>query len=918
MDSDGPKRAASLKSHKTLPRNTSTQRESSDSHVSKEVERIERRMSQAQEKSDDISSWIGDSSQVLPDPNLPLTPPSLPKDLEDENIEEQKITGPVPRIEEKTKPTPNTQRTQTPVLQRSPPTPDQTPPRAGQYPRSRIKTHLTPPPTLRQPSSVAESFKTANEHPLSDEETATVTSDRNAKNVETQPMGVGLGLGLELSEGSKTPTVCTPSAVPKIQTLDEPWDENVNVVSDDPFVASELVTVQQMQAPKKHRRRRKRSKATTGRLSTPEDFQASLERDAPLRDRMGKEREVTSSSSVEKFAAQIQWPSASDDLGAIHVDEKRLSELSNQSQVVQALVVSTPPQRRQRLRHSSKNESLRTAGSPLNDSNRSSLVSNESKAQLYQRRAKPTQRGHRVSANSDSGISMGSDLRKKVQEALPASEIPQRRSSLRSSKKRLPNLRNFAETEDRSEKRRPDTAPGGVNKPLFGAQSHRQGTISDANPAVTVNETRGRKPKATRPTVPPRSSSLSAPTSRNVSRTTSLTSTSLHKHNIQQQSVQQETPSQPQAVTGPQRQSENFLKVESEDKRASDDMSGGRHRSLLTTPFSMASMQSSTPGPYEVNEATAINIYPHNNTSVLVVQQLPRRGSEQPRLSASLSGNVQINLDSFRSPPRVPSSRRVMDSPLKNPREPPKPPPPVVLVPPTPAALESASPSRGRRSATSSISGSGPISLVRRALSARRYSESFINPITQTFVKRNSSTKTSGNRKRVRSDGKSDQISAFRKPRGFWNDLSDDEEEAPRQAHTQRPGFIRTSIRGPAEAYSGANGTVRRLGSLRSRSRPRREMATAVNDSDGTYVSYGDSEYQLYDGSVNDYEHVERNVGTLSRLRNTSYLRPFTSLQDAIREMKQKRIEDQLERQRERLRKNIGPVILQQDARPFY
>ncbi|KAH8719375.1 hypothetical protein GQ44DRAFT_712293 [Phaeosphaeriaceae sp. PMI808] len=78
-----------------------------------------------------------------------------------------------------------------------------------------------------------------------------------------------------------------------------------------------------------------------------------------------------------------------------------------------------------------------------------------------------------------------------------------------------------------------------------------------------------------------------------------------------------------------------------------DEHAMARHLFAQTTPFSQFSDT-----PIEASEATAVSIYPHNNHSLLVVQQVSGPGA--------------------------------VDSPLKNPRPPPEP-PVIKFIPPTPA-----------------------------------------------------------------------------------------------------------------------------------------------------------------------------------------------------------------------------------------
>ncbi|KIH94156.1 hypothetical protein SPBR_05556 [Sporothrix brasiliensis 5110] len=317
------------------------------------------------------------------------------------------------------------------------------------------------------------------------------------------------------------------------------------------------------------------------------------------------------------------------------------------------------------------------------------------------------------------------------------------------------------------------------------------------------------------PTIPKRSSSLSAPTSRNVSRSGSLTAESVHAHSAilkarlndqakaspgtepndtdhstaaglaQQQSerslepalrpeIRYEAPAIPEA-----RRSESLLlrdtqmeqsiaadetvlprlgdhteRHEDVQKRDSDKIHGddsnydhrnlldprssldrymdrysSRHLSPHNTPFSMVSVETNTThhSQAELSEALAVNIYPHQNTSVLVVDHSNRPSdcsddSQPDRLtddtgpssskqesspasdfaSALTPSSVsappldrpritKTDHDTAEDVPVTPSHQQPfslddVDSPLRNPRAPPEP-PAINFIPATPSGL---------------------------------------------------------------------------------------------------------------------------------------------------------------------------------------------------------------------------------------
>lgn len=173
------------------------------------------------------------------------------------------------------------------------------------------------------------------------------------------------------------------------------------------------------------------------------------------------------------------------------------------------------------------------------------------------------------------------------------------------------------------------------------------------------------------------------------------------------------------------------------DQARSAEWSAFRPRSALVTPFSLRSARSSTPGTLEVNEATAISIYPHTNKSILVIQDSPHRPN----------------------------------SPLQNPRDPPKP-PDLKLIPPTPAnapitpetEVQPSQPNTKNRL-------SGTISVMKRALSTHRHSDASV-PVRSPSLARNN---TVPNRSRPRAaSAQEHNLHPFWRPRGFWDGVSDD------------------------------------------------------------------------------------------------------------------------------------------------
>ena len=184
-----------------------------------------------------------------------------------------------------------------------------------------------------------------------------------------------------------------------------------------------------------------------------------------------------------------------------------MSQLSaGSSAVVEVYVRDTPRRRRQRLRHSSKNVSLRDAGSPISGSNRSSLISNDPRPRLHHRSAMNSANRNRASMNSDSGISMGFDTVLK-EEGTVSAEMPKQRSSFKSSSRERRVGRQMTLELKQVATSRPGTAPD-LQTPKFAETSLHHRSISDSGSHRRKGEDRGRELRRSKPTVPQRTSSL--------------------------------------------------------------------------------------------------------------------------------------------------------------------------------------------------------------------------------------------------------------------------------------------------------------------------------------------------------------------------------------------------------------------------
>lgn len=103
------------------------------------------------------------------------------------------------------------------------------------------------------------------------------------------------------------------------------------------------------------------------RIESPTTFEQT--RNRSLRERVEEASQSPRTPEEDKFARDISWPDADNDMLYSHMREekaKRLSAISDGS-AVEAMIVATPPQRKRTLRHTSKCSSLRDTTSLENN-----------------------------------------------------------------------------------------------------------------------------------------------------------------------------------------------------------------------------------------------------------------------------------------------------------------------------------------------------------------------------------------------------------------------------------------------------------------------------------------------------------------------------------------------------------------------
>lgn len=754
-----------FKAHKTFPRRpVQTGGRTLSYSLGLEQSRAHDEDQESYRSSQKIRSWIPEPSphHAAPDHDLPLTPPINMMDREEESWLEDRILADGIATSNLIS---SDKEIATPIIQRSPPTPETTPPRVHEGIRA-----LTPQSPSRDPSLRADSFETARETLSSDEESREIDSPsmRPArqtwlKNVgNTKLRDIGLGLGLESEDEDPTPAQMTPKHSLKkydFDTFDTSWATERTSING-------MGTNEEDHGLKyfdlRRRRFQYRQRLPTHPLPRSpkviEETTSQLARSLSLRQRVEKSQHKIS-ASTERFAEQIDWPMKEEDFDLDaklrEVDNKRFSQISATSTVVEAMVIDTPPQRRKTLRHTGKIPPLNYETPQANHSNRSSVISTGSARRRLPRNAITPDREKRRSAATDASGSMNSSLSQVRQDIIPVIVIPHRRCSLESSVSNHRNVtRTVTLTSLRQQTSRPTTAPEEAigyfdipQREIYAAAAMMPFTTSPKPEIRVVDETPALVVSSV--STPPK------PASNETSQVLSFPSANIVSSQV--------PPGQPHPVLHLSEPSEiQGLNV---DRSFAGEWSALRPRSALVTPYSLRSTHSSTPGTLEVNEATAISIYPHTNKSILVIQQMAGGdANEGAGRSAIIAGNANIALPGPIAPTIIHQPRRPLNSPLKNPRDPPQP-PDFKIIPPTPANVPPTD-EIGSRSPKTRLSDT--VSMVKRALSARRYSESFVSPITRSLARRS----TINTQRRSVGDDPTSKLHPFWRPRGFWDDIS--------------------------------------------------------------------------------------------------------------------------------------------------
>ncbi|KAI1380588.1 hypothetical protein F4677DRAFT_191618 [Hypoxylon crocopeplum] len=671
----------------------------------------------------------------------------------------------------------------TPPHQASPPTPDVTPPQPERRSRPTRPALTDRIPSKATADSRTESFTTARENPDSSEEDdklptprPVLPSSRSSQNTarrfidakQRKVPDVGLGLGLESDDN------LTPRTKREFSAFDGEWGSanEVDQEWDHKYERNVKVEKQRVQ-PKTNGQKEEVVDDVT---ITPTNATKAV-RSIPLSDRFY----THPSPPPESANRDKRWAAPSTSESSVSTDVRRSSGMSSKSTVstvVEAVLVGTPPQRRKTLRHVRKQTALRDSSSEISPSSSSANTSLRQMEYTPRtrapRRVDGTVRSESLASTGTAHSIASRKARREVWKngGIPVVVIPDRRASVKAAGP--PSLRSTSSHHSKRSNSLSSAPLSNLSKakdltPYFDRPSRRNRSISESEGSYQVDELTMDYP----PIVPVRRSSLSAPTSRNGSRAGSragsLTAESLKAHNtfLEQESKQQQHQQQQQQHQPPphvtverappveymnsrpdQRQLQPAPSVESHrdalhDHKPLVDNNGdpffGKRLTAHNTPFSQASVETNgTHSAADISEAMAVNIYPHQNKSVLMVHYMSKpvdpavaahtlrgEGSTQTGEAAETeqpSGNPKITASGPDgapvTPPQPQFSMDDVDSPLKNPRAPPEP-PAIKFIPATPSGLTPAAEKEKMLGNYFEETQKRP-SLVRRAFSLRK------------------------------------------------------------------------------------------------------------------------------------------------------------------------------------------------------
>ena len=618
-------------------------------------------------------------------------------------------------------------------------------------------------------------------------------------------------------------------------------------------------------------------------------------RNQSLRERIEKSQKVEESPSIEQFGNEIGWsrPARSSDLKN-RVNSWRLSGISTAS-TVEAFVVDREPQRHQTLRHRERNASLRSVSSPIPGSNRNSLLSNlDSPHRLQHKKARlSNQTRWSFGSEVSRSLSMSSTTApQRKPEIIRVAVIPERTSSLRSSVNS--SNRHSASLSGTSGGQRSLHTDGGEEG--FNPPHHRR-AVSDSFSSAMNFSNRGRD-KRFPPPVPARSSSLSAPTSTSNSRANSITSEHLRLRRVAAEDDVRKTLAR--------MESERTIPIAQVSTHPSDPVEATsvgadvehwaniRPPSTQRTPFSQQSLHSASP-VVEMGEAKAVNFFPHNNHSLQIIESNPLAESRAVQELYTSGRYLQIVTDEPTTPVTSLPPTLSVESPLRNPREPPKP-PRFKVIAPTPASLTPTD-ELGRQLSTKGPSrrGSGRRfgSLRRPSLAERGHSESFVKSFGRSL---------SLNAKNKKADQNLDStLHPFWRPRGFWDEFPESDDDEGNGYDRRDKDLVVNNSLGMPQQRTIMDGPISLVRKISDSSRRRRH-------------NRGVSKRSSY-SSLSRFR-MGRKIHKIPGLGLRFQVVGFRDLQQRMMSVKHKKEDERRDKRREELRRSIGPnVISQGDSR---
>lgn len=378
------------------------------------------------------------------------------------------------------------------------------------------------------------------------------------------------------------------------------------------FVAEEISIRSSSSDSSSNKRRRRNENAHDSPLMQPIVIAGTgsvrrRPRTDSLKDRIAqRDNSLDHSPKLVEFARQIQWPvtpSADDQPLAYATNTNRISNfstLSANSRTVEAVILNTPPEKHHSLRRTRRLGAL-------------SLLSRSSpfQSRIFGRASHGSQK-RRVSAEQ---IPLQKSMPARENVGQVSSEVPvvvigERQSSMR------------ANTE--GDKPKPQTLYAASQQAMI--MSNGSGVYDQTPPArgrrreiaesmtAAITPTRGTSEMVDYPTIPRRGSSLSAPTSRNTSRTSTMTSgRPLYSRRASEDR-------RASAGYRTARSRNGSLGMRTPRKRSEDlaHISVPHYRRSLESGFSPYSMSP------EVREARAISIIAHHSDAVRMIGGLSK------------------------------------------------------------------------------------------------------------------------------------------------------------------------------------------------------------------------------------------------------------------------------------------------------